>query len=303
MIKLPQHLFFFLLILASCGLQRPMVQTPEAFENERHEAIENHLESEFEKINQTYTSIAFGETEILKPQSYKILDSLYELKYQLEKKFKIDEALEARIEEQRFIVKNDTNKVVYIEDHLFSITAGDTVIFYEGLLRLNSKLKVDEIKIKKSTYIPKEFAEFYQIFLFEESFLNSGYSPGQDEYVFYAYFKDQLLKVKTFEQNENTIQILRLMKLAQTIGSVKINDLLRAQTSKHFLGNAYFDANEEFSPIISELSVDNLGNEMTTGYHLDYAYDKKTGEKSFVQIKQRVYFDTYLKLIRSEKID
>jgi hypothetical protein len=72
-------LSFLSALIASCGLHYTPPETPESFLDRRHNACEAYLQKNLgDSI--VYSSIAFGETLVLKPASYRSLDSLYVLK-------------------------------------------------------------------------------------------------------------------------------------------------------------------------------------------------------------------------------
>jgi hypothetical protein len=296
-----RFIFYFLFLISSCGLKYVEIETPESFAIKRKEAIESHLQQEMTRVSKIYKSQAFGKTEVVKPSSYKVLDSLYTVKYDYEKTKKIDPELENEIVVARQLALNDTNKVVYIENHFFSVVYGDTISFYQALIPISSDLKIKEINIFESIDLPKKYQEYYLIYFFEESFLHPGYLSDAKESEFYNYMKSDLNFKSTKEKQEILIQTLDLMKIGNEKNTSNFNELIRILTSRNFHGKTYAEINQEFSPIVGEVSLDANGKEYISGYHLDYAFTEDQTDGTFIQMNYSVYFDRWLRILKSEK--
>jgi hypothetical protein len=72
-------------------------------------------------------------------------------------------------------------------------------------------------------------------------------------------------------------------------------------TSRNFHGKTYASINEEFSPIVGEVSLDTNGREYLSGYHLDYAFTEDQADGTFIQMNYTVYFDRWLRIVKIEK--
>jgi hypothetical protein len=282
-------------------LKYDAIETPESFAIRRKEAIESHLKQEMKSIGKSYKSQAFGKTEVLKPYSYKILDSLYLVKYNNEKTKKYDSKLENEIDLARLNAQNDSNKVVYIENHFFSVVYGDTVSFYQAEIPISSDLKIKEINILESIDLPKKFQEFYLIYFFEESFIHTGYSADTKELDFYNYMKSDLASLGTKEKQDIILQTLHLMKLGNEKNCSSLNEFMRLLATRNFHGNTFTEINEEFSPIVGEVSLDSNGKEFISGYHLDYSFTENQTDGTFIQLTYTIYFDRWLRIIKTEK--
>lgn len=285
--------------VASCGLKYIPTESPQTFEQNRRTAVENYVAANIGNQKTVYTSIAFGETQTVKPLSYKLLDSLYAIKYLNEKKQIIDYDLEAKIERQRLIALNDTNKVIYIEDHIFSLGTGDTIEIYSGLFQMEKDLIIDDIIITESVFLPKRYSELYKVYLFEESFMNLGNYPTGEELKFYAFFKAPLPELNKAEKDAFILHTLKIMDLAKKKYSLKTNDLLKQLTTQKFLGGSYANYTESFSTIQEQVQKDDQGKEIVTGYTLDYSYTDKSNLSTYLY---RMEFDAYLRLIMYTKL-
>jgi hypothetical protein len=300
--KMPiRFIFYFLFLVSSCGLKYVETETPESFAIKRHEAIESHLQKELNSVEKLYKSEAFGKTEVIKPSSYRVLDSLYLIKYNNEKTKEIDPNLENEIVAARQFAQNDSNKVIYIENHFFSILDADTVSFYQALVPISSDLRVKEINIFESIDLPKKYKEYYLIYFFEESFLNSGYLADLKELEFYTYMKSDLDLKSNKEKEAIIIQTLDLMKIGNEKNTSNFNELMRVITSRNFHGKTYAEINEEFSQIVGEVSLDSNGEEFISGYHLDYSFSEDQTDGTFIQMNYTLYFDRWLRILKCEK--
>jgi hypothetical protein len=288
--------FFF----SACGLKYVPTETPEEFEARRHAIVEKYIQESLASQKLIYSSVAFGETVTLKPSSFKKLDSLYAIKYQNEELGKLDSKLEEQIEIQRMIVQNDTNKVAYIEDHVFSLAHGDTLDFYSGLFQLNQALAVIEVIIKESVYIPNRYDELYQIYLFEESFFYPGNLPNGEELNFYQFFKEGLNEQTVSEKDAFILHTLKLMELAKVRYTIKTSDLLKMQVSRKFLGSQSGEYSEKFSEILELNQISQNGEPQTVGYTFQYSYSENTENVNIYNYQ--ITFDQYLRLKESVKL-
>jgi hypothetical protein len=151
--------------------------TPISKEKNRQEAIKNYLNTTFQNDSSDYESIVFTKSQKIKPVSFKDLDSMYAIKYELKKNNNIDCLLEENIQIQRQIVLNDTNPILYLENHLFGVKNKNELTIYTGLLECTSQSTIKNVKINAGTIIPKEKLNYYKRYLFKESIMDPGYEP------------------------------------------------------------------------------------------------------------------------------
>lgn len=292
----------FILVLFSCGLKYVPTESPLSFEERRQDAVENYVQRELNIGNQIYTSVAFGETEVIKPISYKILDSLYAIKYELEQNGRTDKELEKDIETQRLIALNDTNEVLYIEDHIFSLGIGDTLEYYSALFQMEKDLVIDDVILIESVYIPKKYKDLYLQYLFEESILEPGYLPTSEERNFYTFFKTPLNTLIKEERDEFILHTLEIMELAQRKRSINTITLLKAQAVKHFHGNSYISLTESFSEIMEETELNDKNEKITIGYRFTYKFKLKSENQEMQEQVYSMEYDPYLRLVKTTKM-
>ena len=299
-IKFVVYLFVGLFLLQSCGLKYLPPESPVAFKERRHKVIEAYIRVNLAADSISYNSIAFGETTVIKPTSFRILDSLYEQKYQNEQKGISDKELEEIIEHQRIKVQNDTASVSYLEYHVFSYKEGDSSRMVQTQILLDTRLKVKQQEIIETILIPRKKQEYYQKYLFEESFLYPGTIATEEEERFYRFFKGELISLNALEQEELIRHTLDLMELGYKRKSVRTADLLYTQARMLISGGVKELRTEEVSDVFSTVEKQIDGSEKLVNYYftLTFSPDEDLSKK------QQYYFrfDKYLRLELMQKL-
>jgi hypothetical protein len=286
-------LSFLIALIASCGLHYTPPETPESFLDRRHNACEAYMNKNLgDSI--IYSSIAFGETVVIKPASYRSLDSLYLLKYSNEKKGVVDKELDEIIEHQRMVVQNDTNKVIYKEFHVFSIKEGDSLRIVQSEFKLDQSAFVRDFKILESVLIPKKHNERYKQYLFNESFIYPGIIATEEEERFYNFYKSPLAELSPLDKDNLINHTLNLMEIGYKKKTVRVQDLLQNQ-ARFTLFKEYKAIYEEvFSEIFSKNTIDEAGKETLDSYW--FTYTLKDNDNPTKKTEYYFLFDAYLRL-------
>lgn len=289
---------FFVSGLTSCGLKYTPPETPEAFEEKRHKAVETYIRKGLMSDSSGYSSIAFGETKTIKPASFRLLDSLFEVKYRNEQKMITDPELENIIAAQRESVINDTTKVQYLEYHVFSFQEGDSVRIVETEVTLDRSLTIKDQQVTSTILIPKKMQENYKRYLFGESFLYPESMSTIEEDQFYAFFKNEINSRTGIQKDELILHTLSLMELGYKKKSVRTNDLLVIQARKELLNISKELKVESMSDVFSE--TNNLTEEEKTIYWFTlYVFDPAEP----LSIKEYYFrFDDLLRLQTMQKL-
>jgi hypothetical protein len=302
-LSLPRYFPLLALVLVtSCGLKYVPVESPQSFEQRRHDAVEKYVTSQLDSENSPYASIAFGESQVIKPISYKLLDSLYLVKYNLENQGRFDKELEQKIENYRIIALNDTNQVLYIENHIFTLGKGDILEFYSALFQMEKDLGIDDIILQESVFLPAKYKKAYLSYLFEEAFILPDYAPTQEEINFYSYYKKVLPSLSKSEKDLFILHTLKLMQLAARIKSTTTSALLKAQTTDLFHGKSYAIKNELFSPILENSEVNSLNEQTITGYTFTYSHTTNGTNSLSESASYSMEYDAYLRLKKAVKL-
>ncbi len=289
------YLTSILLVVTSCGLRYTPPETAEEFEDRRHRAIERHFQLELEKDSLEYRSIAFGETTLIKPSSYRVLDSLFEIKYQNEKKGIRDKELENIISEQQDIVRLDTSRVKYLEHHVFSYPYKDSIQVIESEVMINRDLTILSVDILSLALITKRNDERYKQYLFEESFVYPGTMATEEEEFFYRYFKQAHFTAPTYEKDALLEHILNLMEIGYKRKTIRTFDLLIIQARNELTKQLRALPSEQISEVYTNIITLENGQEEIQKYWFSYSYvDSELN-------KRRQFYFEFDPLLRIEK--
>ena len=286
--------FTISLTLHSCGLKYTPPETPESFEERRHQAIEQHFRQQLQKDSLNYTSLAFGETIVFKPASFKTLDSLFELKYQNEQKKITDKELEEKILLQREVLAKDTAMIIYLENHVFSFPENSGYRIVETDVRINKEMEILSEEVRTSYFVPGRHIERYKQFLFGESFLYPGTMATDEEEVFYQFYKNALLNDETTDSDAFLLHILELMEVGHKKKSIRTVQLLLFHARKVLSGQIQPLKEEVVSDVYQIFEDNDAAEGKSTGYWFTISYTEKEGAAP----KQYYFkFDTFLRYI------
>jgi hypothetical protein len=266
LIKSLLYSFLLVTLVASCGFKYTPTETRESFFQKRQGKISDYILNQMNGQTLSYTSIAYGKTTVLKPISYKALDSLYELKYQNELKQIKDMRLEVIINNQRQIALNDTAKVLYLENHVFSLGNADTITFYNTIFHLTSDIKISDVDIKQSVFLPAKYSELYRKYLFEESYLSAVNYASEQEKKFYQKYKDEIENRSIAQQDAFVLHALKLMELSARIRTTSNRELLNELAIQLLPKITVNPTNIKISPIKESIVRSEIGSVSTTGF-------------------------------------
>lgn len=178
-------------IVASCGLKYVPGPSLEDLAQSRKEKLEEQLREDFAAVNKKYISLTYGETVVVKPQSYQRLDSLFEVKYQLSQNGFPTKEIDPLIEDQKMVLLSDTTEVLYMETHWFELVQDTTCEFIVAQCFLNNRNVLREMDFidEFKTGISNQFwAEKYM----KEEWLTRdlGYTSN-DDISFYTTMKNK----------------------------------------------------------------------------------------------------------------
>ncbi|MFA7274732.1 MAG: hypothetical protein WC044_12760 [Crocinitomicaceae bacterium] len=262
--------------------------------DKRRLAVQNYLRETFQKDSSVYENIAFGKTQTLKPISYKVLDSLYGVKYNLEQKGKRDTELEREILIQRQIALNDTNQLLYIENHLFSLKKKDVLTIYSAALQVNFSNEIKAVDIFETTKIAPVNLDIFKIYTFEESFLHPGYAPLPEESAFYRRYKDRAAELNGDTKDKFVQNALFVMRSAQKVQTLKTTALISEIVRSRILGFERTTAKNELFETMEETYEKINGSEVMTGYAIVYSFKKNSNDLTTTYryaIKLSPYFE------------
>lgn len=297
-----RHLTFPILLISallmmsySCGsyYAKNVAVKDNASTLSKKESIENAIRSNFDK-DYSYKSITYGTSSVLKPRAYRELDSLFAIKYDLQQKGKRDEQLEKRIQIQKAKAESETNPILYVENHVFSMTRNDSSIVINANFYLNKQNQVQRLEVVEALDVPKILWNTYTYWLFEDNILSPGNTnPTQNDRDFYKVYKGHANTLVGTQRDEFIIHTLRVMDVIKLTKSYSKTGILKSlvKTLAHADGATYTQSS--FEAIEEEVNSD----DEVLSYIVKYSYsnDKlKTVVKNF-------RFDPFLQLIPSAK--
>jgi hypothetical protein len=207
--------FSILLVsVASCGLKYIPGPSLEDLEKNRKEKLEEQLGSDFAAVNKKYVSLTYGETVVVKPQSYQRLDSLFEVKYRMSKSGLSTKELDPLIESQKMMLLSDTTEVLYMETHWFELIHDSTCEFIVAQCFLNNRnvlRKMDFIDEFQTGMSNQVWAEKYM----KEDWLTRdlGYTSN-DDLAFYSMMKNKEFGLQGEEKNQFLNNVFLVMRFA-----------------------------------------------------------------------------------------
>lgn len=294
--RLKLHLFYIctvLFFLFSCGLKYEPVQTPRDLIEKRQAAIMEQMKQDFSARGLGYKAVKFGQSVTVKPPSHYLLDSLYNQKYELEKKQKISKSLEQQILLQRNVVLQDTTPVYYIEKHIFSVEDQGKFTAFMADVSVNKKNELMTIDILDSDEIDQKLMKYYSSFMLRESFIYPDTYPDESELAFYDFYEEKLEQLDGDERTLFLNFVLRVMQIAYKGKNVDkaylIKELVRfyAQgSSKNYIDERFNDMDEFYDE-----------QNRISHYKINYTYSVKDDLGTYRRQNCELVLDEYLQLV------
>lgn len=217
----------------SCGLKYEPPASLESLEEARREAIETHYKQSFGLRNKKYIPLTYGDLLVVKPESYRKLDSLFNRKYELQQQTgKTDEALNEQIEYQRSVALNDSTPVRYVETHWFELASDSSEEFLIHRIELDRNNSILEVEQLEQFECTKELVVFARKYMIEDYFVEYASEPSDAEIDFYTTYKERASMLDGSRKQAFIDHTLRVMQLAYTLHTLSIEKLLIRMTTK-----------------------------------------------------------------------
>lgn len=273
----------FLFILSACGLNYIPPATKEDASITRRRSIEQYIQDQYEDSSATYQSLLFGTTTVVKPTNYMLLDSLFAIKYSNEQNLIYDPKLDEKIGNQQQVIRQDTAKVVYIEQHVYAISTKNSAEISFADVTVTSDFLVQNFEITEQQLIKTEHIDYYSSYLQEESIIVKGYSPTAQEKNFYDFYKSYYNELRIVDQAIFLNHTLKVMQVARSIGSLNNEKLIKALTIHHLFNRSLDESLDKFTSIDGFFSGEVL---------VEYITVLKSNEKNYI-----VKLSPYLEII------
>lgn len=252
-----------LISITSCGLKYIPGPSLEDLAKTRKEKLEEQLATDFAAVNKKYVPLTYGESLVVKPQSYQRLDSLFEVKYRMSKSGLSTKEIDPLIENQKMMLLSDTTEVLYMETHWFELVHDSTCEFIVAQCFLNNRnvlRKMDFIDEFQTDISNQFWAEKYM----KEEWLTRdlGYASN-DDLTFYSTMKNKEFSLQGEEKERFLDNLFWVMRFASETKSTAAQG------------------------IVLKLAVRQMKNEIPSFNAADYTYSFKKVYNT--DLKQDVY--------------
>ena len=275
-----------LLLISSCGLKYTTPESPESFQQRRQEKVKTYVRNNLGIDSVTFEAVAFGKTNIIRPPSFRMLDSLYRIKYKNEKEGIYDRELDKIIQAERQALQKDTGKIKYIENLIFTYIQTDDSTFgsstfsknYVNIdLTLDHELNVQNESVNNTIVIQDSLDETYRRFLFRESFIYPGSYPTEEESMFYDFFNEKIEQSSVAEKDELIIHTLTVMQLAYARKTLNTAKIIYRLAQRELDKKYPFREDEVFTEIFTSSS--NRTEEHVNGYSFNVIFKNSVNQR------------------------
>lgn len=202
------------LFVASCGLKYVPGPSLEDLSTNRKQQLEAQLTKDFAAVGKKYKSLTYGETLVVKPQSYQRLDSLFEVKYRMSQSGQKTKELDPLIETQKMKLLSDTTEVLYMETHWFELVQDTTCEFIIAQCFLNNRnvlRKMEYIQEFETGISNQVWAEKYM----KEEWLTRDLGfTSNDDLNFYSMMKNREFNLQGEEKDRFLNNVFLVMRFA-----------------------------------------------------------------------------------------
>lgn len=288
----PAYSLFFSVLsvvvqLTGCGLRYAPPASPQLIAEERRFALQEQLNRDFSSIGKKYTPLTFGELVVVKPDSYRKLDSLYNIKYRSGSRVRPE--LASQIEAQLAIISNDTTPILYVETHWYELAQDSVFEYLTSEISMKKNHAIVNVKNLDYFQVPKKHAPYARRYMREESILSSGMAPLESELAFYTLYKTRAASLAGDLKDAFMEHTFRIMQLAEKSRNLSTDALLRAITSQKLKEELpeLNPANLTFS--VEEIS-DNASGRTVFAYYLVTVSDR-AGKNAPLTFKYNAYLE------------
>lgn len=270
------RIVLIILLFNSCypsSYQTPQKLMPRI--EQRNEAVRKSVRKEL-KVGERYIDYGFGVEKVIKPLSFKRLDSLYAVYYAEEQKPGASRnvllQLKQEIETEQSRVIGDTILFQFEKEHFFGLASGDSATIMHSKFLLNTKYEVIYVDIQYIFTVHSRLTQFFQAYIRRESFVDFGYSPSKEENDFYNFFDAVAAQLTNAETKGNFIgHMLQIMWAAQKQQGLGTEPLI-----KQHIVNIITAQAKDYKPIKWSRVYTNLDeNDGLISYELDHVWTYK----------------------------
>lgn len=223
---------YFLTLLAStlflavaCGMKYVSPESFNELETKRKLALEQQLTEQFAAIGKKYSSLTYGESLTVKPYSYMRLDSLFEVKYNLQQQNRSSKEIDPLIEQQKIALLADSTEVLNMETNWFELEQ-DTVLEYViARCFLNNRNTLRRMDVVDDFVTGKVNQMWARKYMKEDWFTrNIGITPEEDAN-FYTLMKTYEASLNDAQKTTFLNRVFEVMKLSNELGSINAKEI------------------------------------------------------------------------------
>jgi hypothetical protein len=304
------HMFRFILsltavsvLLFGCATPASLQPSAEVRKEQRELAIIRHIESEL-SADAKHVNFGFGDEYIIKPPSFKPLDSLYALlydgaNYNTASRNEINR-LSKQIDSVKSKVLVDTVLFKYEIAHLFGIQKGDSIHYISATFLLDATNKVERVSIdymfNEHRRLSNQFIQYNR----RESFIDPGYQASREELQFYSFFDAELRAITTAIGKGNFIgHTLKVMRAANIQRTIETEKVLKQFVLNDITGNIQGYDPVKWSPVYTLIDEDN----QLIGYWVDHEWKYTDVTGTTHHMIRTFELDTYFRITGVFAID
>lgn len=269
---------------------------------QRQEAVKTEIRRDL-NIGERYIDYGFAPEKIIKPQSFKRLDSLYGAFYTEESKKGSSRNklanLRSEIALEQDKVLKDTVHFQYELPHFFGVSRGDSVEITFASFYLDAKNSVMVVKIDYVFTIPNNLTNFYSAYTRRESFVEFGYLPSRDESDFYNLFDEVANTLTNAEIKGNFIgHTLYIMRAAHQQKGFGSESLIKQHVINIVTANV-----KDYKPVKwSRVYADFDDNDVIVSYSVDHEWTYKDPFGVVHNMTRRFVLNPYFEIQIVEEI-
>jgi hypothetical protein len=249
-------------------------------------------------VGERYIDYGFGAERIIKPLTFKRLDSLYGVYYAEEQKpgasRNVLKSLTDEIELEKSKVLKDTVLFQYEKEHFFATVKGDSATIIDAKFLLNAKNDVLHVDIQYIFTVHSRLTQFYQVYLLRESFIEFGYAASNEELEFYNFFDAATALIQNAETKGTFIgHTLQIMRAAQAQRGLNTEPLIKQHVINVITANV-----KDYKPLRWSKVYTNLDeNDGLISYEVDHEWTYRDPFDIAHEMRRTFELNTYFEII------
>jgi hypothetical protein len=291
------------LVLTGCAVHYNPDTTLQDRKLNRQQGVIQSINKDLSE-DQKHVSFGFGDEYIVKPPSFKKLDSLYQIVYSEKQSPTFsrnrDLELQGLIELEKEKVLKDTVLFKYELAHSFGIQDIDSTQFITGTFLINAENEVEKVSIDYLFKSPNYLTKQYEQYLRKESFIYQRYSPSEEELYFYDFFGKQLEKLSTAKSKGDFIaHTLKVMKAANIQQTLQTENVIKQFILSDITFGIVDYKSIKWSPVFTYTDDENN----LLGYFLEHEWEYTATQGERFHLLRRFDLNLYFQITEVFEVD